>query len=110
MRQLFFRVRGIRTMMDIDPPLIEEVLSGIVGADRVRVYDDRASDATSATAVLTLEEPTPPQLAEIRRALLSLARVRVMVVDRASRDAEVPLEEIEAARLIGYAVPEDEGI
>jgi len=95
-------------MMDIDPPLIEEVLTQVIGASRVKVYDDRASDATFATAVLLLKGPMSSQLAEIRQALLGMAQVRVTVLDRANRDAEVPLEEIEAAQLSEYAAPEDE--
>ncbi len=103
--QLFFRIRGIFTMMDIDLAPIEGCFAGREGIAGVEIFDDRASDATYVTVVLSVgEAPSIAELSAIREALLALPRVKVYVLDRTGQGAEIPLSEVEAPLLRHFGI------
>jgi hypothetical protein len=85
------RVRGVRSMMDIDLPALERQLGGLSQVARVTAYDDRGSDASFVTLKLELREPAAG-LAQVQRAFGRRWRVTAFAVDEGG--AVTPLAEV----------------
>ena len=100
--RLQFRLRPLESLEDAEPGPIEEALAALPGVDRVRIYDDRASDATFVTAVVEVaDSPGAETLEELRSALLALPRLRVTVGDYHRK--EIPVAEISAEEIPAHA-------
>ncbi len=80
MTQIQIRIVPSRSILDIDIPLIKERLSQIKDILRLDIFDDRASDATFITLIITFEG-NKEAWARIKDSLLNLPRVRPFIVD-----------------------------
>src|SRR5712692_5107920 len=101
MIQIQFRIRPVHSLLDIDLPLIERHLKALQVINQVRVFDDRASDATFITAVVTLSDATKSSLMQLREALLRLSGVTTLVVDE--HGEETLVQSISAEELKKYS-------
>ena len=80
MTVLQIRVKGVRSMMDIDLPALERQLTRLAQVAKVTAYDDRRSDATFVTFILELRKPAAG-LAQVQRLFARRKRVRAFAVD-----------------------------
>ena len=99
---LLFRFKATEGLLqDIDPPRIAAAIRGLDRAERFKVFDDRASDATFVTLVIAVPEPDAAHLAALHRALTSIPRVTAYTVD--SSGALTPLDRIPPDLLVEVA-------
>jgi hypothetical protein len=98
--KLHFRIRPAESLLDLDPPLIRQAMGAPPGVADLRIFDDRASDATFVTLVVSLAESGPEALAGLRSALLAIPRVTASVVDRAGN--EIPVSNMPATELLHF--------
>lgn len=100
--KLQFRLHPLESLLDAEPGPIEKALASLPGVDRVRIYDDRASDATFVTAVVEVsDDPSSETLEELRSAVLALPRLRATVGDYHGK--EIPVAEISAEEIPAHA-------
>ncbi len=99
--KLQFRIRPIESLLDVDPPLIHKAMDGLQGVEDLRIFDDRTSDATFVTLVVNLSDSSPQALRALQVALLSIPRVRVLIVDSAGNEAVV--SKMPATALLEFA-------
>lgn len=78
--KLQLRVKGIRSMMDIDLAGIEQRLAALPVVAHVTSYDDRASDATFVTFVVATDGEMASVMAGIRQVFAELPHVLAQAV------------------------------
>lgn len=78
--KLQLRVKGIRSMMDIDLAEIEQRLDALPMVANVTSYDDRASDATFVTFVIETDGAMARVMAGVRQVFADLPLVLAQAV------------------------------
>ncbi len=78
--KLQLRVKGIRSMMDIDLAEIEQRLAALPVVANVTSYDDRASDATFVTFVVVTDGAMASVMAGVRQVFADLPLVVAQAV------------------------------
>ncbi len=78
--KLQLRVKGIRSMMDIDLAGIEQRLAALPVVATVTSYDDRASDATFVTFVVETDGARSSVMAGVRQVFAGLPLVVAQAV------------------------------
>ena len=87
--KLQFRLRPTESLLDVDPRRIRKALGGPSKTADLQIIDNRASDATFVTMLVTLAALDPQTLEDLRLALLSVPRVRAFIVDGAGNETAV---------------------
>ena len=91
----------MHSLLDIDPPTIVRHLSVLQAVNRLELFDDRASDATFITVIVTLVDTANSSLEMLREALLQLSDVTPFVVDE--HGEETPVASISSEELGKYS-------
>ena len=78
--KLQLRVKGIRSMMDIDLAEIEQRLAALPAVANVTSYDDRASDATFVTFVVTTDGAMASVMVGVRQVFVEMPLVVAQAV------------------------------
>jgi len=100
---LQFRIRPLESLLDVDPPRIQEALYTLPTVRSVQIFDDRRSDATFVTLVLDLSKPDLVALGELRQTLLDLPRARVVLIDSTGRETD--LRDVPPAGFLRFSEP-----
>ncbi|MDX2302742.1 MAG: hypothetical protein NW226_08070 [Microscillaceae bacterium] len=79
--ELQFRVYPQKSLMDAEPKKFEEIFQGLKGVDSFRIYDDRLSDATFITLVVSLSDVSEASLIDLKKQLLSVKKVKIVLVN-----------------------------
>ena len=99
--QLQFRMRPTESLFDVDPPRMRKAMGCLPGIQELRIFDDRASDATFVTLVVTLSDSSLRTLQGLKSALLAVPRVRALVVD--AKGNETAVAEVSPDDLVVFA-------
>lgn len=101
MKRIQFRIRPQYSLLNIDIPLIKKTLDQLHGINKVDVFDDRATDATFITVVVTLSELVMAIASLLKKTLLQIPNVTSFVVDEHGK--ETALQSISDEEMILYA-------
>lgn len=90
-----FRLRPVRSLLDLDIPLIRRRLARL-GADiRFEIIDNRASDAMFVTALVSWTNWTESLWRRVKRAFLRLPKVTAFVADEHGEETPIELVGLE---------------
>ncbi|GAB4400867.1 MAG: hypothetical protein OHK0053_22930 [Microscillaceae bacterium] len=99
--EIQFRIKPTKSLLDINPPIIEKALANIAQCPPYQIYDDRASDANFVTLVFTFKEDDLHRLPEVQKALLKMRKVCVYVMDQNRNMALI--DDLSPAQIQQYA-------
>jgi hypothetical protein len=77
-----FRIRPVGSIEDIDPELIRSSLTALEGIHSIDLFDDRASDATFVTVVVTFSSDNKHFLEKVMKTLTQNPEIVPYVVDK----------------------------
>ncbi len=79
----------MHSLLDIDIPLIRRRLTNLQGIDQIEIFDDRATDATFVTIIVTLSNLAEAILAALQKTLLHLPKVTPFIVDEHGKETHI---------------------
>ncbi len=89
MKHIQLRIKPKRSLLDIDIPLLRERLATLQGVAEINIFDDRASDATFITVILTLTGLDTESVSRLKKELLHIPKIIPFLVNKQGKEVLV---------------------